>query len=54
MWEAVHQVLRSYRKYMDLNETEQAIVERMSSDLYDLFDNDARRLVDLVAAAQAY
>jgi hypothetical protein len=50
-WDALHQVLRTYRKYIDLNDVERAIVERLSNDLYNLFDSNARSLAELVANA---
>jgi uncharacterized protein (DUF2267 family) len=53
-WEAVHSVLRTYRKHIDMNEVERAIVERLSDDLYSLFDTDARSVVDLLAAVAEY
>lgn len=44
-------VLRTYRKHLDLSPVESALVERLSRDLFDAMDADARTLLEHVSQA---
>jgi hypothetical protein len=52
-WDSLHEVLRTYRKYVEMSDVERAIVERLSADLYALYENGARTLLELVASRGA-
>lgn len=47
--DSVRQILRTYRKYHELNEVEHALLERISNDLFEVFEVNSRTLVELVA-----
>ena len=44
-------VLRTYRKHLDLSPEEGAIVERLSNDLFEAMESDARTLLEHVSWA---
>lgn len=44
--DTVANVLRTYRKHLDLSHEESAIVERLSKDLFDAMECDARSLLE--------
>ena len=48
--DSITNVLRIYRKHLDLSSEERAVVERLSKDLFDTIDCDARTLLEHVAA----
>lgn len=47
--EDVHQVLRKYRKYVEMSEEQSAMVSRLSDDMYEAMAEDSRSLLDHVA-----
>ena len=49
--DSIANVLRTYRKHLDLSPEESAIVERLSRDLFDAMDSDARTLLEHVASS---
>lgn len=49
--DTITNVLRTYRKYLELSPEEDAIVERLSRDLFDAIGNDARSLLKHLAWA---
>jgi uncharacterized protein YllA (UPF0747 family) len=49
--DAITNVLRTYRKHFDLSDEESAIVERLSRDLFEAIESDARTLLEHVASA---
>ena len=48
--DSIANVLRTYRKHLDLSPDESAIVERLSKDLFDTMECEARTLLEHVAA----
>jgi hypothetical protein len=49
--DTISNVLRTYRKHLDLSPEEGAIVERLSNDLFRAIESDARTLLELVSWA---
>jgi hypothetical protein len=49
--DTITNVLRTYRKHLDLSDDESAIVERLSRDLFEAIESDARTLLEHVAWA---
>ena len=49
--DTIANVLRTYRKHLDLSSEESAIVERLSRGLFDAMESDARALLELVSWA---
>jgi hypothetical protein len=49
--DTIANVLRTYRKHLDLSPEEDAIVERLSSDLFEAMESDARTLLEHVSWA---
>jgi hypothetical protein len=49
--DTITNVLRTYRKHLDLCDDESAIVERLSRDLFEAIESDARTLLEHVAWA---
>ena len=49
--DSIANVLRTYRKRLELTPEESAVVERLSRDLFDAMDSDARTLLEHVASA---
>lgn len=49
--DAMSNVLRTYRKHLDLSPEEGAIVERLSNDLFEAMESDARTLLEHVSGA---
>ena len=49
--DTIGNVLRTYRKHLDLTPQESSIVERLNRDLFDAMESDARTLMELVAWA---
>jgi hypothetical protein len=49
--DTISNVLRTYRKYLDLSPEEGAIVERLSNDLFEAMESDARTLLEHVSSA---
>ena len=45
--DTISNVLRTYRKHLDLSPDEGAIVERLSNDLFEAMESDARTLLEL-------
>ena len=49
--DTIADVLRTYRKHLDLSPEEAAIVERLSRDLFDALESDARTLLEHISMA---
>jgi hypothetical protein len=49
--DTISNVLRTYRKYLDLSPEEGAIVERLSNDLFEAMESDAQTLLEHVSRA---
>lgn len=49
--DSITNVLRTYRKHLDLSDEESAIVERLSRGLFEAIESDARTLLEHVAWA---
>ncbi len=49
--DTIANVLRTYRKHLDLSSEEDAIVERLSRDLFEAMESDARTLLEHVSLA---
>ena len=49
--DTIADVLRTYRKYLDLSPVESAIVERLSGDLFAAMESDGRTLLEHVSLA---
>ena len=49
--DTIANVLRTYRKHLDLSPEERAIVERLSKGLFDAMECDARTLLEHVSGA---
>ena len=49
--DTIANVLRTYRKYLELTEEESDVVERLSKDLFDAMNADARTLLEHVSWA---
>lgn len=49
--DTIANVLRTYRKYLDLSPEEDAIVERLSGDMFEAMESDARTLLEHVSWA---
>jgi hypothetical protein len=49
--DTISNVLRTYRKHLDLSPEEGAIVERLSNDLFEAMESDARTLLEHVSWA---
>ena len=49
--DTIANVLRTYRKHLDLSPEERAIVERLSKGLFDAMERDARTLLEHVSGA---
>lgn len=49
--DTIANVLRTYRKHLDLSDAEDAIVERLSSDLFAAMERDGRTLLEQVSWA---
>ncbi len=49
--DTIANVLRTYRKYLELSPEEGAIVERLSKDLFEAMESDARTLLEHVSWA---
>jgi hypothetical protein len=49
--DTISNVLRTYRKHLDLSPEEGAIVERLSNDLFRAIESDARNLLEHVSWA---
>jgi hypothetical protein len=47
--DTIANVLRTYRKHLDLSPEESAIVERLSRDLFEAMECDARTLLEHVS-----
>jgi hypothetical protein len=47
--DTISNVLRTYRKHLDLSPDEDAIVERLSNDLFGAMESDARNLLDYIS-----
>ena len=49
--DTISNVLRTYRKHLDLSPEEGAIVERLSNDLFEAMESDAGTLLEHVSSA---
>lgn len=49
--DTISNVLRTYRKHLDLSPEESSIVERLSRDLFDAMESDGRTLLEIVSWA---
>jgi hypothetical protein len=49
--DTIANVLRTYRKYLELTPEERDVVERLSKDLFDAMNDDARTLLEHVSWA---
>lgn len=47
--DSIANVLRTYRKHLELSPEESAIVVQLSRDLFDAMDSDARTLLEHVS-----
>jgi hypothetical protein len=47
--DTIANVLRTYRKHLDLSPEESAIVERLSRDLFEAMEPEARTLLEHVS-----
>ena len=49
--DTISNVLRTYRKHLHLSPDEGAIVERLSNDLFEAMESDARTLLEYISWA---
>lgn len=49
--DTIASVLRTYRKHLELSPEEGAIVERLSKDLFEAMESDARTLLEQISWA---
>jgi hypothetical protein len=49
--DTITNVLRTYRKHLDLTPEESDVVERLSNDLFEAMNDDARTLLEHVSWA---